>query len=157
MTRPLLKPRLHHVGVQTSDIANSIDWYQNFFGCRIAWTLDTFSPLTHSRLPGIVQLAEVVIGDARFHLFERDGTVADQDDSSIQFQHVCLAVDSAEELNSWRSHWISVRGSDRYEFTRDEPPTPIVTDADGTQSFYCFDVNGLEFEFTYAPEGSGDE
>ena len=70
---------------------------------------------------------------------------------------MCLVVNSAEELRAWRSHWIAVHESGRYGFTRDEPPTPIVTDADGTLSFYCFDVNGLEFEFTYTPGASSDE
>jgi catechol 2,3-dioxygenase-like lactoylglutathione lyase family enzyme len=156
MTRSLLEPRLHHVGVQTSDIANAISWYQSFFGCRITWTLDTFSPLTLSRLPGIVQLAELRIGDVRFHLFERDRASQSQDDSAPQFQHVCLAVDSAEELRSWQARWIAVHDSGEHKFTRDEAPTPIVTDADGVQSFYCLDVNGLEFEFTYTPEVSGE-
>ena len=25
---------LHHVGIQTNDLANSVDWYQSFFGCE---------------------------------------------------------------------------------------------------------------------------
>ena len=32
-----------------------------------------------------------------------------------------------------------------------ERATDIVTDKDGVQSFYCRDVNGLEYEFTYDP------
>ena len=28
-----------------------------------------------------------------------------------------------------------------------------MTDDDGVQSFYAYDVNGLEFEFTYMPTG----
>ena len=43
--------------------------------------------------------------------------------------------------------------SGRYTFALDEQPTDIVVDEDGVRSFYTYDVNGLEFEFTFLPSG----
>ncbi|WKX68678.1 hypothetical protein [Streptomyces sp. XD-27] len=71
----------------------------------------------------------------------------------VQFQHVCLAAGSAEKLREWRDRWLRLFDSGRYRFALTDGPTDIVTDADGTQSFYVFDVNGLECEFTHL---SGD-
>jgi catechol 2,3-dioxygenase-like lactoylglutathione lyase family enzyme len=81
-------PRFHHVGIQTTDLANSIRFYEDFLGCTRAWTLDRFSELTLQRLPGIAALAEMVLGDTRFHLFERPGAAADPATSSSEFQHL---------------------------------------------------------------------
>jgi catechol 2,3-dioxygenase-like lactoylglutathione lyase family enzyme len=140
----------HHVGVQTNDLDNSVRWYQDFLGCRPSWSLDTFSDMTRRRLPGIVRLAEMVLGDVRIHLFERPGHRAcAPGHSQDQFQHVCLAAGSGDELLFLRGRWLDLFVSGRYAFARDDQPTEIVTDADGTQSFYALDVNGLEFEFSY--------
>ena len=144
-------PRTHHIGVQTVDVANAVSWYRDFFGCEPTWTLEEFSALTRSRLPGITKLTETVVGDLRFHLFEREDQAPAADPLSPQFQHVCLNVDSAEELRAWHERWLRVHRENRHTFLRAEPPTEIVVDAEGTQSFYCLDVNGLEFEFTYLP------
>ncbi|WP_329235025.1 VOC family protein [Streptomyces sp. NBC_00111] len=149
-----LIPELHHVGVQTGDLDNCLAWYQEFFGCRPNWTLDAFSDLTLSRLPGITRLTELAVAGLRFHLFERTG----HDDAvpggnTRQFQHICLSTGSAEELRAWRDRWIHLYDSGRYTFAGDEQPTDIVIDADGVQSCYVLDVNGLEFEFTYVPPG----
>jgi len=144
----------HHVGVQTTDLANATAWYEDFFGCRPSWTLTTFSDLTHSRLPGIRRLTELAVGDVRVHLFERIGRAAiSPRDSITQFQHVCLSVDNPEHLVTMRQHWIDLYDSGKYTFALDEPPTDVVVDSDGVQSFYAYDVNGLEFEFTYVPAG----
>jgi hypothetical protein len=145
-------PRFHHIGVQTADLGNSLSWYQDFFGCGQSWSLDTFSELTHSRLPGIVRLVEMVVGDIRIHLFERPGRAAvPLGDSAIQFQHVCLAANSGDELVGWREHWLTLFASGKYTFAFAEEATGIVIDDDGIESFYAYDVNGLEFEFTYVP------
>src|SRR5947209_2723869 len=64
-------PRFHHVGIETADLDNAIAWYGAFLGARPSWELETFSPLTRSRLPGIRRLVELVAGDLRLHLFER--------------------------------------------------------------------------------------
>jgi hypothetical protein len=56
-------------------------------------------------------------------------------------------------MAAWRDRWLALRDSGRYHFATDEPPTDIVTDADGVQSCYILDVNGLEFELTYVPGG----
>jgi catechol 2,3-dioxygenase-like lactoylglutathione lyase family enzyme len=143
---------LHHIGVQTTDFDNSVAWYKQFFGCHVNWTLDKFSELTLSRLPGIQRLAELAVGEVRFHVFDRSGLDAPPLDV-LQFQHVCLRASSADELRRWRDRWNELRDGGEFSFTRPDLPTDIVTDADGIQSFYAFDVNGLEFEFTYLPEG----
>jgi catechol 2,3-dioxygenase-like lactoylglutathione lyase family enzyme len=146
-------PTFHHVGIQTNDLENSVRWYEDFLGCEKAWTLDRFSELTRSRLPGIRALTEMVFGTVRIHLFERAGRISDPAESAIQFQHLCLRVNAADELVTLRRRWTDLYESGRYMFALDEQPTDIVIDADGVQSFYAYDVNGLEFEFTYLPSG----
>lgn len=147
--------RLHHIGVETSDLTNSLAWYRDFFGCRVTWSAQEFSELTRSRLPGVSTITEMVGGDLRFHLFERDrSSPAANDDARVQFQHVCVAVESSQELRRRRATWLELFGSGAYAFLCPEPPTEIVVDDRGVESFYCLDVNGLEFEFTYVPEGA---
>ncbi|MEU0009342.1 VOC family protein [Streptomyces sp. NPDC006314] len=143
---------LHHLAVQTADLDASISWYRDFLGADVTWTLDTFSDLSMERLPGLSGLAEVVVGGLRFHLFTRGpehaaGPPADTN----QFQHACIEVRSPEQLRLWRERWIEVYETGGYTFVRDVPPTEIVVDSDGVESFYAFDVNGIEFEFTYLP------
>jgi catechol 2,3-dioxygenase-like lactoylglutathione lyase family enzyme len=147
------KPQFHHVGVQTNDLDNSVRWYEDFLGCEQAWTLDRFSELTRDRLPGIRALTEMVVGNVRIHLFERPGLASDPAASAIQFQHFCFSVAAAEDLVTLRRRWIELQESGRYMFALDEQPTDIVIDADGVQSFYAYDVNGLELEFTFLPSG----
>lgn len=152
---PLRAPRLHHIAIQTRNLENCRVWYQDFFGCHVSWSLSAFNELTLSRLPGITQLIEVVVGDLRFHLFERDrNCVHDSTMGAAQFQHVCISVDSHFELDNWRHRWLDLFASGRYEFALPDPPTDVVVDASGVESFYAFDVNGLEFEFTYVPRGA---
>ncbi|MBZ4324104.1 VOC family protein [Streptomyces huiliensis] len=146
---------LHHVGVQTFDLDNSLAWYRDFLGCRPTWTAETFSELTLSRLPGVSRITEVVAGGVRLHLIERTTPVRERGpEDRVQFQHVCLAVDNPEELVRHRDRWQELYASGRYDFLLPDPPSGIVTDAEGVQSFYCLDVNGLEIEFTYVPESS---
>jgi catechol 2,3-dioxygenase-like lactoylglutathione lyase family enzyme len=147
--------RLHHVGVQVDDLANSLTWYRDFFGAQENWSTDRFSELTKSRLPGIVRLVEVACDGFLLHLFERaGGREAALHRNGSQFQHICIAVGSAQQLVDWRQRWLTLFESGKYTFTRTDPPTEIIRDGDGTQSFYCFDVNGLEFEFTHLPDGA---
>lgn len=151
-TRPSPVPRFHHVGVQTNDLDNSLAWYQDYFGCRPMWTLDAFSELTRSRLPGITRLTELMIGDIRLHLFERPGRPAPAPGESVtHFQHVCLAMDRPEDLVTMRDRWLDLYRTGRYRYAVPDPPTDVVVDADGVHSCYTYDVNGLEFEFTYVP------
>lgn len=153
-SRPALSVRMHHIGIQTDDLDNCTAWYRDVLGARPTWTLEEFSDLTLSRLPGMERLTELTVGDLRFHLFARDGAARQLPGGNVaQFQHVCLATDSAEELRDWRARWLERQGSGAYRFARPDPPTDVVTDADGVQSFYAYDVNGLEFEFTFTPEG----
>jgi catechol 2,3-dioxygenase-like lactoylglutathione lyase family enzyme len=144
-------PQFHHVGIQTNDHDNSVRWYTDFYGAELMWTLDRFSELTRRRLPGIRKLTEVAIGNVRIHLFERVGREFDPAESSVQFQHFCFGVSAPEELDVIRRRWIELYESGRYTFVLDEQPTDIVTEDDGVQSFYAYDVNGLEFEFTFVP------
>lgn len=153
----MTRPRLHHLGVQTSDMANSIAWYRDYLDCRPTWTVERFSELTRRRLPGILRLTEVAFGDVRFHLFEREGDLGRPVEDTVQVQHLCLSVGSTAELRHWRDRWIQLFETGRYAFLRPDPPTEIVVDDEGTHSFYCYDVNGLEFEFTYIPGGGTDE
>lgn len=145
---PHVTPTLHHIGIQTGDLDNSEAWYQDFFGCRRVWSLDHFSEMTTSRLPGIVEIRELSLETIRFHLFGRPGRSADPSDSLTQFQHVCLEVATVEDLVTIRRRWLELHRSGRYEFALDVEPTEIVVDDDGTGGFYLYDVNGLEFEFT---------
>ncbi|MER6915329.1 VOC family protein [Streptomyces sp. NPDC000594] len=153
MTRPA-PPRLHHIAVQTADLAQSVAWYEEYFGCRPTWSTDVFSPLTRDRLPGIVAMAEVKAEGVRFHLFEYEGTAGAQPlPEHPRFQHICLLATSSEELAERRRHWLALQATGRFAFAREEGPTDIVVDEDGVESFYFFDVNGLEFEFTHVPGG----
>jgi catechol 2,3-dioxygenase-like lactoylglutathione lyase family enzyme len=144
--------RLHHIAVQTTDLANCVSWYQDFFGGSLNWSTDRFSELTRNRLPGISRVTEIAVGNIRFHVFERDGLRhADGDTEDVRFQHVCLATENPRELRKWRQRWVDLFDSGRYIFLRPEHPTGIVVDDAGIESFYCFDVSGLELEFTYIP------
>ncbi|WP_172381782.1 VOC family protein [Streptomyces sp. MNP-20] len=149
---PATAPSFNHIGVQTADLENSLNWYQDFFGCTPNWTLSTFSSLTLSRLPGITTLVELECGSVRFHLFDRQGSAAQPPDpKAAQYQHVCLQAASSAELVAWREHWLALFRSGSYTFADQETATDVVVDADGVESFYFLDVNGLEFEFTYIP------
>lgn len=149
---PVVVGGVHHVGVQTADLESSIDWYRNFFGCTVSWKLTRFSALSHRRLPGLTELVELAGTDLRFHLFVRDTPPEDPISATArQFQHLCLAVPTPQSLQMWRDRWFDLYDSGRYTFVRAEPATEIDIDSDGMQSFYCLDVNGLEFEFSYFP------
>ena len=153
--QPLRAPRMHHIAIQTRNLENCRAWYQDFFGCHVSWSLSTFNELTLSRLPGITQLTELVVGDLRFHLFERDSNgLHDLTIGAVQFQHVCMSVNSHRELDDWRNRWLDLFASGRYKFALPDPPTDMVVDERGIENFYAFDVNGLEFEFTYVPRGA---
>jgi catechol 2,3-dioxygenase-like lactoylglutathione lyase family enzyme len=146
---------LHHIAVQTFDLANSVAWYGDFFGCTRTWSTDKFSELSRARLPGLVRITEMVGDGMRFHLFERAGCAARKPfGNEVQFQHVCLTVDSADELPEWRLRWLELYDSGRYRHALPDLPTEVVVDDEGMHSFYCFDVNGLEFEFSSMPGGA---
>jgi len=146
------QPAVHHIAVQTADFDGSVAWYREFFGCTVSWTLDRFSELTRSRLPGITRLAELAAGRTRFHVFSRGaGLDRPPPKDTQQFQHICLDAGTEGELAAWRDRWLGIYESGRYAFAVAEPATDIVVDDDGVQSFYCRDVNGLEYEFTYDP------
>jgi len=147
--------RPHHIAIETFDLENSMAWYGAFLDCRAAWSLATFSETTHSRLPGISRLVEMRNGDVRFHIFERQPTASRPcAPDALQFQHIALAVATDRDLRALRDRWLDLFAAGHHTFVRSEPPTEIVTDADGVQNFYCYDVHGLELELTYLPEVS---
>ncbi|WP_326616677.1 VOC family protein [Streptomyces decoyicus] len=146
-----LRTGLHHLAVETADHDNCVAWYTEFFGGTAAWTLDSFSDLTRSRLPGIVRLTEVVAAGTRFHLFSRAASYALPRPDMLQFQHVCMTATTVAELQEWRDRCQRLFASGRFSFARPDPPTEIVVDDDGVSSFYTYDVNGLEYEFTHIP------
>lgn len=145
------KTEFHHVGIQTNDLDNCVRWYTDFHGAEQVWTLDRFSELTRRRLPGIRELTELSLGRVRVHLFERVGEPFDPAESAVGFQHFCFAVETPRDLEAIRRRWIELYESGRYTFALEEQPTEIVADDDGVLSLYLYDVNGLEFEFTYVP------
>ncbi|MFE7676745.1 VOC family protein [Streptomyces albidoflavus] len=153
-TPPQLRGGIHHVGIQTADMESSIAWYSHFFGCTSSWTMDGgFSALSHLRLPGISKLTELVVADVRFHLFTCGGGPHEPPPATVnRFQHVCLGVSSLNELRKWRAHWFALFDSGQYNFVTAEPASEIDVDADGMCSFYAYDPNGCEFEFSYFPE-----
>lgn len=141
--------RFHHVAVQTDDLAASIGWYEDFFGAEVSWTLEDFSEFSKERLPGLSRVVELTVGELRFHLFTRGAAhQGAPPPGTNQFQHVCVEVPTPNELRAWHSRWRSVHNSGTYAFTLDVPATDIVVDSDGVQSFYAYDINGVEFEFT---------
>ena len=142
----------HHVAVQTPDLRASIAWYKEFFGAEVSWTLETFSDLSMERLPGLSGVAEVTAGGLRFHLFSCGPKYdAPPPPDVSQFQHVCVEVRSREELSAWHARWHAVRESGDHAFAREALASDIVVDGDGVLSFYAFDINGVEFEFTCFP------
>jgi catechol 2,3-dioxygenase-like lactoylglutathione lyase family enzyme len=146
--------KLHHLGVQTADLNNCLEWYLEFFGAEKRWELDQFSELTLSRLSGIRRLVEISAGDVRIHLFDRAGHSQTQPEpNGFAFQHACVSVSSPEELADMRRKWIELYDSGRFSFASAEQPTKIVVDDDGVQSLYVLDVNGLEYEISYVPDG----
>jgi catechol 2,3-dioxygenase-like lactoylglutathione lyase family enzyme len=152
-SRPVSALGFHHISVQTNDLANSTAWYKAFFGTSENWSLETFSDLTIRRLPGIRRIVEMPIGDGvLLHLFQREGRAAPEPTESVtQFQHVCMAVRDPEDLIALRERWIALFESGRFSYTVTEEPSPVVVDAYGIRCFYAYDVNGLEWEFTYVP------
>lgn len=148
-----IAPKFNHIGIQTDDVESTIRWYEEFLGATVEWSLDTFSPLTHARLPGVQKLVELKKGDLRFHVFDRaEHTREGPRPFDFQFQHVGIAVERPDQLVELRERWLRARESATdVRWNRDEPPTDIVTDPDGMQSLYVLDPNGLEFEFIYFP------
>lgn len=147
-------PRIDHLGVQTADMEACVQWYKDFFGCTETWTLETFSPLSRQRLPGLSRVVELTTPSLTFHIFTRQPglhqlSVAEAN----QFQHVCIRVGSAAELRRWRDRWFALRPAYRDRFALDEPASEIDIDGRGVHSFYARDINGLEYEFTYLPHG----
>jgi catechol 2,3-dioxygenase-like lactoylglutathione lyase family enzyme len=145
----------HHVGIQTADMDNCVSWYREFFGAEVNWSLEEFSDLTRSRLPGIVRLVEIAVAGLRFHVFQREGSGEAISRANVpQFQHICVSAGSREAVEVWRRRYVDLFDSGDYAFEVSEPATFVDVDSGGVASFYCYDVNGLEFEFTHVPGGA---
>ena len=145
--------QVHHIGVQTADIDATLDWYSQFFeGGKENWTLDRFSKLTLSRLPGISRLVEFQIDAVRFHFYDREGIDQAPRVPGPEFQHCGLIVASADELPRYRERWFELARNGRFTVPHWSDPSDVVFDGDGVGSLYVEDVNGLEIEFTYIPD-----
>lgn len=146
------KLRVHHVAIESTCLDECVRWYREFLGCEQNWTLSTFSEVTMQRLPGIARLVEIAAGDLRLHVFERlRGAASERTMTVGPVQHICVAVSSPEELALHRERWLRLYPGYRAAFASDEAPTDVIIDADGSQSFYANDVNGVELEFRYDP------
>ncbi|MDQ1289273.1 MAG: hypothetical protein QG622_2839 [Actinomycetota bacterium] len=153
-----ISPRFNHIAIQTDDLDSTISWYEAFLGVTVEWSLDSFSPLTRHRLPGIRKLVELKIGDLRIHVFDRaDHSREGPRPLDYQFQHVGISVESSEDLVRLRERWFLARERIDVRWNRPDPPSDIVTDADGVSSLYLLDPNGLELEFLYPGEGLAHE
>lgn len=154
MNRIEIAPKFNHIAIQTDDVDSTIRWYRDFLGATVEWKLDTFSPLTLERLPGIRELVELKAGEVRFHVFDRiDHSRSGPTPLDYQFQHLGLEVGEASHLVELRERWLRVRESnEEIRWNREEPPSEIVVDPDGMQSLYVLDPNGLEIEFIYFPK-----
>ena len=148
-------PIFHHIAIQTKDMINCVSWYQEFFGCKKNWSLNKFSNLTLTRLPGIRELVELEIGNIKLHIFDRE-SVSDNliPEQAAQFQHFCITVPQKSDLVQYREKWDRLAESGRFHFAKWEAPSDIVIDSDGVASLYLLDVNGLEFELCYIPDES---
>jgi catechol 2,3-dioxygenase-like lactoylglutathione lyase family enzyme len=148
--------RFHHIGVQTADIDGTVRWYSEFFdGGNVNWTLDEFSELTRSRLPGISRLVEFQVGGVRIHVYDRSGIDGRSRPPVASFQHCGLTVATAEELYDYRQRWYELARSGRFPTARWAEPSEVVFDSDGVGSLYVEDPNALEIELTYVPDDSG--
>lgn len=146
--------RVHHIAIESNYLDECVRWYRDFLGCEQTWTLSTFSEITTRRLPGIARLVEITASDLRLHVFERLHDAESERATAIgPVQHVCVAVSSPDELTLRREQWFRLYPGYQAAFVSDEPPTEVITDADGSQSFYANDINGVEFEFRYDPAG----
>lgn len=144
---------VHHIGVQTADIDATLEWYTEFFQRGTTnWTLDRFSELTRSRLPGISRLVEFQIDNVRFHFYDREHIDQDARVPGPMFQHCGLAVPSADALPRYRQRWFEVARSGRFTAPLWSDPSEVVFDQDGVGSLYVEDINGLEIELTYIPD-----
>lgn len=139
----------NHIAIQTSDLDNSVRWYQACFGAEQAWELSRFSETTRSRLPGIRKLVELRSGGVVFHLFERPVEQARPDAEQPSFQHFCVEVASERELHAVRQRWLKLYRQGGCRFASHELPTEVEWDGDASASFYMLDPNGLEYEVTY--------
>lgn len=142
--------KLHHFAIQVPELDNTTKWYCDFFQMEHQWTLDKLNHVTLSRLPGIRAVSELGNSNMRVHLLHMPGTAPAQREKRIEFQHICMQLNTAEDVQTMHAKWISFYNSGKYGFQHDWQPTEII-DEDGAKTFYCFDVHGNEFELTYIP------
>lgn len=148
---------IHHVALVTADADNLGAWYHDLFGMRHVWTLVDFSELTMRRLPGIRRIDEWKLGSLRIHLLEvPSAEAASATVKMASYQHICLCLDSVEELIVLRRRWLSLAYSKRFRFFVEANASEVVIDPDGVASFYALDPDGLEWEFTVVPVEVGN-
>lgn len=143
---------MHHVALVTPDADNLGAWYHDLLGMQHAWTLSDLSDLTIRRLPGIRRIDEWKLGTFRIHLLEVPA--AEPASTTVRmanYQHVCLCLESIESLTALQQRWLSLAHSKRFRFLVRAEASEVVVDLDGVHSFYAFDPDGREWEFTVVP------
>ncbi|MEH2004550.1 VOC family protein [Nostoc sp.] len=144
--------KFDHLAIQTDDIENTVRWYKDFFHCEENWKLTEFSDLTLQRLPSITKLVELQTGNFKIHIFDINSDNCVVPATAVQYQHFCIEISEINQLEELKTCWLNLYESGLYKFKRHEKATDIVTDKDGISSFYCYDINGLEFEVMYKPQ-----
>ncbi len=144
-----ITPNFNHIAIQTDDVDSTIWWYERFVGATVEWSLDTFSPLTNARLPGIKKLVELKAGDRAVSCL-RPGRAQPGRPASARFsvparrRHRRAARPARGAARALAGSCVSRPTSGGTTTSR---PSDIVSDPDGMQSLYVLDPNGLEFEF----------
>ncbi len=101
-----ITPAFNHTAIQTDDVDSTIRRYEQFIGATVEWLLDTFSPLTHARGPGIERLVELTKRDLRLHVFDRAEHAQDGPRPlDFQVQHRGTSVERPDELAEGCSRW----------------------------------------------------
>ena len=144
--RDRLMLNVDHIALSTTNLENTIAWYQSFLGCALNWEQrGGFSPVTLHRLPDITRLVELQTHELKIHIIEHGPEAASTALRTVN--HIAVRVPELQYLRTLRERWIDLYTSGHYRFERSDMPTDIITDTRGASSFYAYDVNGVEFEF----------
>lgn len=148
--------KLDHVGIQTADFENTVQWYKDFYGCEETWsrTAEQLPPAIQRRMPLSTRLVELCKNEVRFHVFDMVTDEVQPARQLVNLEHYCVEVETLEELKELRQRWIDLFNSKKYTFKRDDMPTELIPSSDGMQGFYAHDPNGIELEAFYLPPKS---
>ena len=140
--------KLDHIAIQTDNFDNTVQWYKDFFSCQATWdrTWEQLPQGIQARMPLATQLVELQVDTVRFHIFDIKENYENASTNVLQYQHFGIVVDTREELDFLKDHWIQLYQSGKYQFKCATMPTDIIPSPGGLVCFYAFDPNGLEFE-----------